>query len=81
MSEQDFGEIQVELSNETKFSLIKMFVRERLCPAAQNCFNTQPEGTFLEDALFNAVINEMVMEGLVRYIDDHKVVRENTLDK
>lgn len=56
----------VRLDSSTQKKLIRLFVETELCPCAIETFNAHDNRTLelTVDALYRAVINEMVLRGL-----------------
>lgn len=68
---EDFEMIQIDVSDEDKITLIEQFVRTKLSPASQSAY-INSDGECVEDALFEAVLNEMILQALIDHIEDQK---------
>lgn len=74
---EHYEQLEVDIDDDTKKELIKMFVKERLDPVSQATFEDRlTQGSYLEDALFDAVINEMVLQCLKEHIAHHLTNRD-----
>ncbi len=62
----EYSKIEVNLDDDVKISLISLFVTNNLDKASQEAFtDTIKSGGFLEDALYAAVLNEMIIEAMM----------------
>jgi hypothetical protein len=74
----DFEVIEVNMSEEDKVTLVERFVNTKLREASQFTFEEERKtGTRLEDALYYAILNEIVLEALIEHIERNKLDAEN----
>jgi hypothetical protein len=65
-----FETIEINMSDEDKTALVERFVNTKLKEASQLTFDEERKnGMNIEDALFYAIINEVVLDALIEQID------------
>lgn len=71
---ENYELIEVDLSDEDKIVLIERFIATKLSGASQRTYlvELEKDDTCVEDALFQAILNEMVLQVLIDEIESRK---------
>ena len=64
MTEEEYSDIEVDLSDEDRNRLIELFVQRNLSGASQSVFNKKIVENDIKDVLFDAILNEMIVRAL-----------------
>jgi len=70
--EQEYSEIEVDLSEQDRDNLVIHFVQTKLSGASQSIFNQEILDRCIEDALYCAIVNEMIVIALTEEVEMSK---------
>lgn len=68
---EEYSKIEVNLDDDTKIALVSLFVKSRLDEVSQITYlDALDNGEVVEDALFNAILNEMILEAMIHQFEN-----------
>lgn len=69
---EEYSDIEVDLSDEDRNRLIELFVQRNLSGASQSVYNKSIVDNDIKDALFDTILNEMILRALTEEANRYK---------